>query len=166
MDSYFTALLAFTVAEQRFAIPLTFVERVIRSVEVTTVPDAHAFVYGIIDFHGKIIPVINLRKRFGMEDKKIDPDNRFIITIIDDLTLALAVDEVKEVVKPDEMEIMQINMELPKKELYQGKNSGFDMARFMPNDGAILILYDLKKLLSSNDDFDIAELLLKLDLDE
>lgn len=166
MDFNFSSLLAFTIAEKRFAVPLTLVDRVIRAVEVTSVPDSHAFVYGIIDFHGKVIPVINLRKRFGMVEKKIEPDDRFIITVVDDLTLALAVDGVDEVVKHDQKEISKIELELAGTKLKQPKNSGFDFARFLRNDNGILIIYNLKMLLSSDGNFEINDLLKKLGLDK
>ena len=163
MDPYLSALLAFAIAEKRFAIPLTLVDRVIRAVEVTTVPDSPPVIHGIIDFHGRVIPVINLRKRFGMEQKPVEPDDRFIITNVDDLTIALVVDEVEEVVKPDEKEIIQIDMIMPGDKLNQTKNSGFDMAKFLRNDTGILIIYDLKMLLGSDVNFDITELLEKID---
>ncbi len=62
-------LLVFALDERRFAIALSAVSSVIRAVEVTPLPQSPEIVMGVINVRGTIIPVVNLRKRFGVQDR-------------------------------------------------------------------------------------------------
>jgi len=59
-------LLPFHLDDQRFAVPLPASVRVERAVAITPLPKAPDIVMGIINFHGQIIPVVNIRSRFNM----------------------------------------------------------------------------------------------------
>ncbi|MBA7536340.1 hypothetical protein ES705_28603 [subsurface metagenome] len=63
-------LVAFTLDNQKYALHLSAVETIIRAVEFTALPKAPKIVNGIVNFHGKIIPVFNIRKRFNLPDKE------------------------------------------------------------------------------------------------
>src|SRR5688572_3877945 len=56
-------LLAFRIESRSYALRLSHVQRVIRSVDVTPVPETPSCVLGIIDVHGEILPVLNFRRR-------------------------------------------------------------------------------------------------------
>ncbi len=92
-------LLVFSLDDQRYALHLCSVDRVVRAVEVTPLPDAPEIVLGIINLQGRIIPAINMRKRFLLPEKELFPSDQFIISSSPRRTYALVVDAALFVVK-------------------------------------------------------------------
>ncbi len=90
-------LILFKLAEFHFALKLDHVERVVHSVEITPLPGAPRVIEGVFDLAGEIIPVINMRRRFGMADKRIALTDRIIIAR-PGRRVGLLVDEVGEIV--------------------------------------------------------------------
>ena len=72
-------LVVFFLNEQKYALYLPAVERVVSAIEVTPLPQAPDNVLGIINVMGKVIPVVNIRKRFGLPEREIDLSDQFII---------------------------------------------------------------------------------------
>ena len=72
-------LVVFLLNEQRYALYLPVVERVVSAVEVTPLPKAPDIVLGVINMQGKVIPVVNIRRRFGLPERQIDLSDQFII---------------------------------------------------------------------------------------
>ena len=60
-------IVGFRVGKEHFGVPIGYVHEIVRMMDITTVPDAPSFVEGVINLRGKIIPVIDLRKRFSEE---------------------------------------------------------------------------------------------------
>ncbi|MFQ5632726.1 MAG: chemotaxis protein CheW, partial [bacterium] len=60
--------LVFTIDDQQFGLPMSQVERIIRAVEVRPVPEAPDYINGVINMQGRVIPVVNLRKRFRLPE--------------------------------------------------------------------------------------------------
>lgn len=89
--------LAFQVADQRFALPLTQVERVLRMVALIPVPEAPDVIAGLINIHGKVMPVINLRARLGLVGRCVDVNDRILLIKAGDRTLGLIVESVEAV---------------------------------------------------------------------
>ncbi len=75
----FDRLFVFTLDEQRYALHLSAVHRVVRAAEVTSLPKAPAIVLGVINVQGQIVPVVNLRRRFRLPERDIDVNDQFII---------------------------------------------------------------------------------------
>ncbi len=95
-------LLRFTLDEQHYALRLEAVQRTIRAAAITLVPNAPDIVLGILDIHGEVIPVINVRKRFKLPERAIRPEDRFIIARARSLTVALVVDAADMVMEAQE----------------------------------------------------------------
>ena len=93
-------LVVFTLDEQRYALYLPVVERVVIAVEVTPLPQAPDIVFGIINIQGKVIPVVNIRKRFGLPEREIDLSDQFIIANTSTRTVVLVADTVSGVIEP------------------------------------------------------------------
>lgn len=96
-------LFVFRLDEQRLALPLEAVERVIRAVEITPLPKAPPGILGVINLQGHMIPVLNLHKLLGLEPHSAPPrelelSDQLIIAHLSGRRAALAVDEVKGVV--------------------------------------------------------------------
>jgi purine-binding chemotaxis protein CheW len=93
----------FTLAARRFALPLAVVERVARIVEVTILPKVPDVVLGLINVAGRIIPVVDLCKRFGLPDRGMAASDQLLMartsTQPSARTLALWVDAVEGVVE-------------------------------------------------------------------
>jgi purine-binding chemotaxis protein CheW len=87
-------LVIFILDESRFALKLAVVERVVRVVEITPLPEAPDIVLGIIDFQGGIIPVIDVRKRFRFPKRETQLNDQLIIARTVKRTVALLVDDV------------------------------------------------------------------------
>lgn len=90
-------LLVFHADERRYALHIEAVERVIRAVEITPLPDAPDDILGVINAYGRIIPVLNVRKRLGLPDREMDLNDHLIIVQTSRWPLALWVDRVSGV---------------------------------------------------------------------
>lgn len=72
-------LLVFQIDNQRFALPLSVVRKVIQVVEFTPLPKMPEYIHGIINYHGDIIPVINMSFLFSITPKEVEITDRLII---------------------------------------------------------------------------------------
>lgn len=85
-------IIVFTLDGQRCGIALAAVERVVRMVEITPLPGVPAFVSGVINVQGEIVPVVDLRLRFGLPTRPVELDDQLIITRCAGRSMALTVD--------------------------------------------------------------------------
>ncbi len=83
----------FLVDGQRYALPLSIVERVVRAVAVTALPEAPPVIIGVIGIQGRVVPVVDLRKRFRLSPRPIDIEDHFVIARSSTGAVALPVDE-------------------------------------------------------------------------
>ncbi len=90
-------LLAFKLDDQEYALDIANVVQVFRMVALTRPPKAPDDVAGVFNLRGKVIPVIDLRKRYGLPAKPHDLDTQLLVTQTNGRTLAIAVDAVSEV---------------------------------------------------------------------
>ena len=110
----------FTLDEQRLALPLSATERIVRAVEVTLLPKAPEIVLGVINVHGQIIPVLNIRKLFHLPEREIDLNDRFILVNTATRTIAILATEVYGVVERSEQEVIADQDILPDIEYIDG----------------------------------------------
>ena len=92
-------LVTFTLGKEEYAVDILKVQEINRMSEIAKVPNAPPYVEGVINLRGKVIPVINLRQRFGLQDKENDEKSRIIIMDIQGITLGVVVDSVSEVLR-------------------------------------------------------------------
>jgi len=89
----------FRVGQEEYAIDIMQIMEIIRPQKVTRIPNAPAVVEGVINLRGKVVPIIDLRKRFGSDPAKSDPKRvRVIILRLSRRVIGAVVDEVTEVV--------------------------------------------------------------------
>lgn len=93
------SFVVFRLDGERFALPLDQVEIALRRVSFTPVPDAPPWVIGVIDLHGRVIPVTDLRQRLGHPAKEPHLDDRLLVMSLAERTFALVIDEVTEVLE-------------------------------------------------------------------
>jgi len=100
-DSEQLQLVTFEVANEEFAVDILLVHEINRMMELTRVPQSPPEVEGVINLRGKIIPVIDLRRRFGFEPTDRDEQSRIIVVEVRDRVIGFTVDRVHEVLRID-----------------------------------------------------------------
>ena len=145
-ESNFTMIdqiVVFTLDEQFYALPLPTVVRVIHAVEIRHLPKSPEIISGIINIRGRIIPVVDIRKRLGLEAKEIDLDDRMIIADTGKRKVALPVNTVTGIKDLATRQFVNSKEALPFAEYIKG------VAKV--NDELILI-YDLEQFLSLDEE--------------
>lgn len=135
-------LVVFTLDDQQFALKLSSVQRIVRAVEVTHVPESPDYVLGVINVEGKIIPVVNSRRRLGLPERELELNDLFVIVQEGGMSLALVADEVRPVMELPETEFVTSAEVLP--------GSGFVQGMAKVDNGMILSL-QIDKALSPED---------------
>ena len=99
-------VVGFRIGREDFGVPISAIHEIVRMMEVTQVPDAPDYIEGVINLRGRIIPVIDLRKRFGEREISKNKKNRIVVAEINGRQVGLMVDSASEVLKipPDQIE--------------------------------------------------------------
>jgi purine-binding chemotaxis protein CheW len=92
------SVIIFALGDVRFALSTTVVERVVRAVEVSPLADAPPGIIGVINVHGWIIPVLDIRPRFGLPQREVDVNDHMVIAHAGDRRVAVLVDAPVDVV--------------------------------------------------------------------
>ncbi len=98
--------LVFFLDERRFAIPIMHVERVVRAIEITVLPKAPEIVMGVVNFKGKIVPVIDIRQRFNLPKAELNVSHQMIIINLCNSSFVLLVDSVEGNIEKPDMDIV------------------------------------------------------------
>lgn len=132
-------LIVFSLDRQLYALPLQVVDRVVRMVAITPLPKAPEIVLGVVNFQGRVIPVINMRRRFRLPEKEIALTDQLVVAHTSKRPVALVADEVHDVIAGSAQRLFEIELILPGVEHVDGV--------IKLEDGLILI-HDLDKFLS------------------
>ncbi|HEX2206001.1 MAG TPA: chemotaxis protein CheW [Longimicrobium sp.] len=106
-------VLVFEVAGERYALALAAVREVVRAVAVSRLPGAPAAVQGVIGVRGALVAVLDLRARFGLPAKPVDPAEHFVIAHDGARTVALRADRVAGIERVDPAEVADPRAEVP-----------------------------------------------------
>jgi purine-binding chemotaxis protein CheW len=90
-------LVIFELGNEYFGVEIANVEGIIKMQELTRVPQAPGFVEGVTNLRGSVLPVVNLRMRFGMPTQTASRETRIVVIIIDGMKVGMVVDSVSEV---------------------------------------------------------------------
>lgn len=135
-DKYLT----FHLAGEDYGIEIRYVIEIIGIQKITEVPDMPAFIRGVINLRGKVIPVMDVRARFNIEDRAYDDRTCIIVVNLDETEVGLVVDEVSEVA-----DIPEKNVEPPPR---TGKSTGSSCIQGMGKIGEeVKILLNVQELL-------------------
>jgi purine-binding chemotaxis protein CheW len=132
-------LVVFSLDDQRYALALARVQRAVRVVAITPLPEAPAIVLGIIDLGGVVIPVIDIRKRFGHPPRDVRLSDHLVIAETGKRTVALLVDETKGVIEASPGSFAPAEEIVPGLGLVDGA---------MKLDDGLILIHDLERLLS------------------
>ncbi len=141
-------LVAFFLEDQRYALPLHTVERVIPAVEISPLPKAPEIVLGLINMRGKIVPVLDMRRRFHLPEREPRLQDHFIIASTSKRTVVLPVDSVGGVIEISDQEATEATKILPSLEYIKGV--------VKLGDGTLLI-HDLERFLSLEEEIPLYE---------
>ncbi len=96
--------LTFAIADEEYGIEIDYVMEIIRIQKITELPDLPPYTKGVLNLRGKVIPVIDVRLRFGFEEKPYDDRTCVIVVQFEDVIVGLIVDSVNEVMDiPNEL---------------------------------------------------------------
>lgn len=103
-----SSLVTFTVAGILLALPLDRVVRTVRAVAATSLPQAPEIVLGIVNVQGRIVPVVNLRRRLGLAERELALDDQLLIACSATRMLAMIVDAVADVIECEEKNFVAV----------------------------------------------------------
>jgi purine-binding chemotaxis protein CheW len=152
LDTTTDQIVVFTLDEQSYALPLPVVVKVIHAVEISHLPEAPEIINGIINVKGMIIPVADIRKRFGLMTREIDLNDRLIITDTGKRVVAILVDSVTGIMDMAPWQLSVAGETLAFAEHLKG------VAKV--DDGLVLI-YNLDEFLSVDEEKDLNQALKK-----
>ncbi len=137
-------LVGFYLGNEEYGVEIQRIKEINRMVEVTSVPRTPDFVMGVMNLRGKVIPVINLRNRFGLPNKEKDKDTRIIVVELQNKTIGILVDAVSEVLR-----IPSSTIE-PPPSVVTGVDADYIQGVGKLQD-RLLILLDLDKILTNDE---------------
>lgn len=141
------SLAIFSLDGQSLALAVASVDTVVQAVEIAPLPGAPAGVRGIINVHGEVIPVFDLRVRFGAAERPLRLTDHLVIARTSRRKVALVVDAAIEVVNADEMRIVGAGEILPEFGAIEG---------VMKLAGDIVLIHDLDRFLSLEAEHELA----------
>ena len=137
-------LVSFNIGDEEFGVDILKVQEIIRLVEITRVPNAPSFVEGVINLRGKVIPVIDLRKRLGMPSITASSESRIVVVELESRIIGFLVDCVNEVLR------ISSSITEPPPAIIAGIDADYITAIGKLED-RILILLDLERILDTNE---------------
>jgi purine-binding chemotaxis protein CheW len=134
-------IVGFQVGRETYGVPITSLHEIVRVPEITAVPDAPDYLEGVINLRGKIVSVMDLRKRFGDKHAKLKRSNRILVVEHGGKLAGLIVDSASEVLK-----IAGEDVEAPPAVFQEGGLNcvtGLGKVR-----GRLIVLLDMTRLLA------------------
>ncbi len=137
-------LVTFKLGNEEFALDILKVQEINRMVEITKVPKAPDFVEGVINLRGRVIPIVDIRKKFHLNIKEATKETRIIVVNIMSKTIGLIVDSVSEVLRINSSTIQ------PPPPLIAGLDSDY-IKGVGKLDERLIILLDIDKIFTTGE---------------
>lgn len=137
-------LVSFNIGSEEFGVDILKVQEINRMVEITKVPQAPHYVEGVINLRGKVIPIVDLRKRFNLDLKDHDKNTRIVVVDIGGNIMGMIVDAVSEVLR------LPANTIEPAPEIVTGVNAEYIKGVAKLED-RLLIFLELSKVIDMNE---------------
>jgi purine-binding chemotaxis protein CheW len=140
--------LTFFLAEEEYGIEILKVHEIIGIMPITRVPRTPKFILGVINLRGKVIPIVDLRLKFGMQSKVADEETCIIVVRVSGVQMGILVDKVSEV------------LNIPSADVEDAPSFGSDVDTdyirgIGKSEGKIKLLLDIEKVLSFQDVLDL-----------
>ncbi len=98
-DGSVVQLVGFRLDDEDYAITITKIQEIILMKPITRLPQVPEYIEGLINLRGSVVPIVNLRKRFGLANREVDDATRTIVVNIRDKTVGCVVDAVTQVMR-------------------------------------------------------------------
>lgn len=105
-EEKYIQIIGFKLNGEEYAIEINNVQEIIKFIKTTRVPRAKKYIKGVVNLRGIVIPIINLKERFGLENKTYDKNQRIIILKLGVVSVGIMVDSVSEVIEIDKEQIL------------------------------------------------------------
>lgn len=136
-------VVAFKLRDEEYGVNIFHVQEIRNLVDITRVPFAASFIKGVINQRGSVMPVIDLKKRLGIEETPYTSLSRIVTVIVDDLQVGMLVDAVTEVLT------IRSKLVDPKKTV-----SDRAMEKFLSGigniDGRLVTMLNLEEIVNAN----------------
>ncbi|MFZ0817439.1 MAG: chemotaxis protein CheW [Candidatus Sulfotelmatobacter sp.] len=134
-------IVGFQIGRETYGVPITSLHEIVRVPEITAVPDAPDYLEGVINLRGKIVSVMDLRKRFGEKQATLKKRNRILVVEHSGRLAGLIVDSATEVLKIPSKDVE------PSPAAFQegGLNCVTGLGKVQ---GRLIVLLDMTKLLA------------------
>jgi purine-binding chemotaxis protein CheW len=137
-------IVTFRLGEDYFAADIFAVERVLRHAPPTVVPNMPPWIDGVLEYQHRIIPVVNLRRRFGLPDQAPRPETRILVLAADGDWIGVVVDAVQEVVAVTAAQLS------PPPPLFRGLSSEF-LRGIVRREDRLIVFLDVQRLLAAEE---------------
>ncbi len=138
-------LVSFNIDHEEYAVEVLKVREIIRMTTITQMPGTPHYIEGIINLRGKVIPIVSLRKKFGLMDTGTDTSTRIIVMDIDGELMGFIVDSVSEVTRISSGEIQ------PPPSMVGGGVDHDCITGVINQSDRLLVLLDLDSLFSAEE---------------
>jgi purine-binding chemotaxis protein CheW len=137
-------IVGFRIGRETFGLPIALVREIVRVPEITAVPNAPDYIEGVVNLRGRIIPVVDLRKRFGQKQIESNKKNRVVVVELEGRLLGLIVNSASEVMK-----IPPADIEAPHNVFQEGELNYITGVGKLK--GRLVILLDLTRVLQKGE---------------
>ncbi len=142
----------FKLGKSEFGIDIMNVKEIGPYEEAVSLPNTPSFIEGVINYRGKVIPVINLIKRLGLGEKNITKDTRIIVITLNEKEVGFIVDEASQTIRVSDEQID------PAPSFISGVDKRYISGVGKLDDKRLLILIDLEKVLTDDEIEEIEKL--------
>lgn len=143
-------VVTFRLGPEHFAADILSVERVLRYAPPTAVPRLPDWVEGVLEYEDHVVPIIDLRRRFGIAAEAPRPDNRIIVFAVADQWVGAVVDTVHDVVALGAEQVA------PPPPLFRGLPAEY-LRGLVRRDGRMVIYLEVQRLLTSTEALQLAQ---------
>ena len=143
-------LVVFDLASEVYGVNIGAVREIIRIMDITRVPKTPEFVEGIINLRGKVIPVVDLRRRFSLPVSEENKENRIVVVDIGGQDIGVVVDAVTEVLR------ISSDLVEPPSSVITTADSAF-LLGIAKLDDRLIILLDLERVLTDHERAELSD---------
>ncbi len=137
-------IVGFRIGRETFGLPIALVHEIVRPPDITNVPHAPDYVEGVMNLRGRIVPVIDLRRRFGGSAGENTRKTRVLVVDVESRAVGLIVDSASEVLRISDTQIE------PPPTVFTADATNY-VTGVAKHQGRLIILVDLKRILQSGD---------------
>jgi Chemotaxis signal transduction protein len=105
-------LVVFNLGNEEYAVDISYAKEIIRIPKLTKIPNVPDFIEGIFNLRGTVITVIDLKKRFGINQTERGVDSRLLILEFDETKIGIIVDDISEVVRTNDLSVQNLGNEI------------------------------------------------------